>query len=258
MSATGRRGIAEGLAVAALAVAAGLTVSADQIRLKDGKDIDGTILQKDGDDVIVRLPRASVEAVNGKLLPPPVTAGAVAPEFTAVDFAGAPQNLAGYRGHVTLLQFWASWCPHCRADLPLLKELATQYKDKGLRMLTVSIDQKLDDLQQFLVREQVPYPVISTLSQPTLPDLYESQGVPGYFLIDGKGKIVKVWRGSLSEGSATGKAELRDLLAQLLPSDESAASAKPVEPLSTVKPATPAASTLDTKSHRLAKHSKTS
>ena len=231
MKRQGRKIIGAAWAVLALMAANDVVmpVDAEQIRFKDGKEIDGMILQKDGESVIVRLPRESVQAVNGNALPPPVTVGSMAPDFQAVDLGGAPQNLADYRGHVTLLQFWATWCPHCRSDVPFMKEVQARYQDQGFKMLTVSIDQKLDDLQRFVVKEQLPYPVISALSKPELPDLYESQGVPGYFLIDQQGKIANLWRGSLSEGQAAGKTELRDALAKLLPADQPAASMKPID-----------------------------
>ncbi|MBI1992495.1 MAG: TlpA family protein disulfide reductase [Candidatus Omnitrophica bacterium] len=208
------------LIVLALVAGASTLVGAEEIQLKDGTKVSGTVLQKDDESVYVQLPRASVESVDGKPLPPPVAAGTTAPAFEAVDLAGAPQSLAANKGHVVLLQFWASWCPHCRSDLPYLKELATKYPKKGLRVLTVSVDQELDKLQAFLQKEQVPYPVIHAAAYPSLPERYEMQGIPGYYLIDAKGTIAKVWAGALTEGPAAGKAELEGLLDTLLKTSE--------------------------------------
>lgn len=190
--------------------------TAEEIQLKDGTKVSGTVLQKDDESVYVQLPRASVESVNGQPLPPPVAVGTAAPAFDAVDLAGAPQSLAANKGHTVLLQFWATWCPHCRSDVPYMKELATTYEKKGLKVLTVSVDQELDKLQAFLQKEQLPYPVITASAYPSLPALYEMQGIPGYYLISATGTIMKVWRGSLTEGAATGKTELETLLSTLL------------------------------------------
>lgn len=190
--------------------------TAEEIQLKDGTKVSGTVLQQDDESVYVQLPRASIASVDGQALPPPVTVGTTAPDFDAVDLAGAPQSLAANKGHVVLLQFWASWCPHCRSDVPYMKELATTYEKKGVRVLTVSVDQELDKLQAFLEKEQLPYPVIKALDYPDLPARYEMQGIPGYYLIDAKGTILKVWRGSLTEGAASGKTELDTLLSTLL------------------------------------------
>jgi peroxiredoxin len=190
----------------------GQEASADQIRLKDGTEVSATLIRTDGESVVVQFQRSSIDTVNGQPLAPPVTAGAVAPAFKIVDLAGTTHSLADNRGHVTLLQFWASWCPYCRSDLPMMKQLFTQYQDKGLRILTFSVDQDLDALQAFIRNEQVPYPVVHVATQPSLTELYEMRGIPAYFLIDADGKITQIWRGSLT---AT-KADLEDALARLL------------------------------------------
>jgi len=190
----------------------GLPAHADQIRMKDGTKLSGTVLQRDGEHVVVLLPRASVESVDGQALPPPVIAGSPAPEFTAVDLDGATRSLAENRGHVTLLQFWASWCPHCRSDLPLMKKLFAQYREQGLRLLTVSVDQDPAALQTFIQKEQLSYPVLSAVAHPALPDLYETQGIPAYFLIDADGTIVKTWSGSVTERPS----DFEDVLTRLL------------------------------------------
>lgn len=196
----------------------GAAARGDEITLKDGTTVSATIVQKDAESVFLELPRASIVSVNGRPMSPPVAAGVAAPEFTATDLSGATHSLASYRGQVVLLQFWASWCPHCRSDTAYLKALSTRYGSRGLRVVTVSVDQDLAKLKAFLQKEQIAYPVIAALDAPALPELYEAQGVPGYYLIDAKGVIAKVWSGSLSEGGAHGQAEFDALLATLLPS----------------------------------------
>ena len=210
-----RRTVFLNVALTVVSLVMGSAASAEEIKLKDGTQVSAKVLQKDGENLILMIPRASIDAVDGKPLPPPVAEGTAAPEFAAVDMAGNAHTLAENRGHMTLLQFWASWCPHCRSDLPYMKELATKYRDKGFRVLTVSVDRELDKLQAFLQKEQLPYPVISAVSYPALPESYETQGIPGYFLIDAKGTITKTWRGALTEGAATGKTELEGVLAAL-------------------------------------------
>ena len=209
---------------ACLFAAAGITaVHADQIRLKDGTEVSATLLDTDGESVVVRIPRTSIEAVNGRPLPPPLVAGAQAPDFTAVDLQGTTQTMAQNRGHTTLLQFWASWCPHCRSDLPLMKKLFTSYQDKGLRVVTVSVDQQLEGLQAFVRDQAIPYPVIAALTYPSVPELYESRGVPSYYLIDAEGNIAKTWSGSVTER----KGDFEEVLTRLLGIPEAAAAPAP-------------------------------
>ncbi len=63
-----------------------------------------------------------------------------APSFTLPDIAGAEQSLAEYRGKVVLLNFWASWCPPCRAEMPQLEALYRALKDRGFVVLAVASD----------------------------------------------------------------------------------------------------------------------
>ena len=193
-------------------------VAAEQIKLQDGTEFSGSILGRDGDRIVVGLPRASVVAVDGESLPAPVTAGAAAPAFSAVDLSGATQSLGASKGEATLVHFWASWCPHCRSDVKLMKELFARYQGKGLRIVTVSIDQDVNKLTQFVKDQQIPYPVVSAYQDPDspnaqLPELYEAQGVPAYYLVDAKGMIAKTFSGSVTEG----KKDLEDDLQKLLP-----------------------------------------
>lgn len=170
---------------------------ADQIKLTDGTEVSGTVLQRDGDSLIVELPRTSVQAVNGQPLPPPVVEGAPAPVFEAKDLAGQPQRVAG-EGPVTLVQFWASWCGFCRSDLPTVKQVFSTYHGKGLRIVAVSIDDDTDALQRFVQKEQIPYIVVAAKDYPAIPDQFETRGIPTYFLIDRHGTIARIWRGSVT------------------------------------------------------------
>jgi len=190
------RALAGGMA--SLVLLGSQTALADEIKLKDGTTVSATVLQRDGEQVILQVPRAAIETVNGAPLPPPVVAGAPAPLFTAVDVAGVTHALAENGGRPTLLQFWASWCPHCRSDVPLVKRLFAQHQER-LRLLTVSVDQDVDALRTFIQQEQLTYPIISTSSHPALPDLYEMQGIPTYYLIGADGAIVQTWSGSVTE-----------------------------------------------------------
>lgn len=190
----------------------------DKIRFKDGTTLSAILLQKDGNRAILQVSRDTIATVNGQPLPPPVVEGAKAPDFSATDLSGATHTLSNNLGHVTLLKFWASWCPHCRSDVPYMKRLFAQFskeKDPKLRIITVSVDQDLNALKQFIEKEQITYPVISAMAHPELPERYETQGIPTYFLIDVKGLIAKTWSGALTEGDVQRKVELERLLADL-------------------------------------------
>ena len=211
------------LAVPRASVAA-IDGMADQVRLQNGTEFPAILLRKDEQQVLLALPRSSVATIDGQPMPPPVIAGSKAPAFTAVDLNGVTHALEGAGSRATLLQFWATWCPHCRSDLNLMKQLFTQYQGQGFRLLTVSEDQDLDKLRSFVTSQSVPYPVIPTAgpsasSQSALPDLYPTQGVLGYYLIDAKGVIAQVFSGSVTERPQDLEGAVKRLLAAAGPSD---------------------------------------
>ena len=179
-------------------------VHAEKIKLKDGQQFEGQLLQKDADRVLLAVPRNTIDTIDGNSLPAPVVAGSKAPDFMATDLQGKSHTMSGNNGQITLLQFWASWCPHCRSDLNKMKEVATT---KGMRLLTVSIDQKPEEVKALIEKEHVEYPVILSKDYPKIADEYEAQGVPGYFLVDANGIVRKTWSGSLTEGFNTDFAE---------------------------------------------------
>ena len=104
-----------------------------------------------------------------------------------------------------------------------MKKRFTTYQEKGLRILTVSVDRDPAQLQQLIDQQQVPYPVIPDSGQFRLPDLYESHGIPGYFLIDPHGVITGVWRGSVTETPQDLEIRVIESLGLTAPAPQSAA-----------------------------------
>jgi len=203
------------VAAGAILPAVSRSAGAETITLKDGQEISGTLVDDGEEGVAVILPRSAIAAVDGQPFQNPP-----APAFIAVDVKGAKHSVPDSKSRVTLLKFWASWCPFCRSDIPLMKELVEQYRDRGLRILAVSVlERDPEQLKALLQKEQLPYPVIPTVGdgvsaeQAAIASLYKFQGVPAYFLIDANGAIVKRFSGALSRRKADLEAALTPLLA---------------------------------------------
>jgi peroxiredoxin len=93
-------------------------------------------------------------------------------DFTVKDMHGASVRLADYKGKVILLNFWATWCPPCKAELPGIIELYDQYKDKGLVILGVSGDDDAETLRAFADEWKIKYPMIVGRDETALFDAY--------------------------------------------------------------------------------------
>lgn len=95
-------------------------------------------------------------------------------------------------GHVTLLDFWASWCVPCRQEIPFLKDLYQKYHNLGFDIISISLDKKQDAWLKAINTENMPWPQISDLKAwdgPVTQD-YGIQAIPFVFLLDQQGDIV--------------------------------------------------------------------
>jgi len=121
--------------------------------------------------------------------------GSTIPDFA---YPGPNENiisLSSLKGKFVIVDFWASWCGPCRKSIPKLKELYTEYKSKGLEIISVSIDTDDDAWRKAMIDENMPWlQVLSPNKDKTLKD-FNIQGVPTLFLIDRNGKIVEKFTG---------------------------------------------------------------
>jgi thiol-disulfide isomerase/thioredoxin len=103
------------------------------------------------------------------------------------------------KGNYLLIDFWASWCGPCRKSIPKIKELYALYKNKGLEIVSVSIDTDDKAWRGAMADEQMPWKqVLSPDKDKTLKD-FNIQGVPTLFLIDRQGRIVQKFTGYSSK-----------------------------------------------------------
>jgi thiol-disulfide isomerase/thioredoxin len=121
-------------------------------------------------------------------------ADAGAADFNLQDMNGRNVKLSDYRGKVVVLDFWATWCPPCRASIPGLEKLHKTYKDKGLVVLAVSLDQGgWDDVKTFLSEYGVTYTVLQGTDD--VSELYQVRTIPMILVVDKAGKITKRYLG---------------------------------------------------------------
>ncbi len=117
-----------------------------------------------------------------------------APDFTLPDASGHPVRLSSFQGKVVLLNFWATWCPPCRTEVPWFQEFHMRYGGDGFVALGVSVDESWQPVRAFLEQTLVTYPVMVDSGE--VAGLYgHLKALPATLLIDRKGRIVKVYTG---------------------------------------------------------------
>jgi thiol-disulfide isomerase/thioredoxin len=90
----------------------------------------------------------------------PWTAGKPAPRLELTDLTGKTWSLAALRGQVVLLNFWATWCEPCRAEMPSLELLAQKFEQDGLLVLAVNYQEALPAIRRFLEAQPVTLPIL--------------------------------------------------------------------------------------------------
>jgi peroxiredoxin len=151
------------------------------------------IVGRRGQTFGVQLSRALVDAPPRRALPPmPPQVGEQAPTFTATDIEGRSVRLEDLRGRPLLLDFWASWCPPCRASAITLKRFADQFGDK-LVMVGVSLDQDRSTFEAFVYNNHLPgYQIHDGGPSGPITTLYGAAtvGIPFSVLIDPDGDVL--------------------------------------------------------------------
>ena len=121
-----------------------------------------------------------------------VSVGGIAPNFKAKTPDGAELALYDLRGHVVLLDFWASWCGPCMAEMPNVKEIYAKYHDKGLEILGVSLDSDKEAWVNCIQKNGLAWRHVSSLSKFDCPiaKRFRVTGIPRMYILDESGKIV--------------------------------------------------------------------
>lgn len=132
----------------------------------------------------------------------PARAGAAAPALEAPVLHGATSlggeplshlSLAKLRGRVVLVDFWASWCPPCRAEMPILKALSARFPRERFTVVGASVEPP-EDARAFAAKEALPWPVVDAQGAAAA---WSVSSLPHLFLVDGAGVLRGQWLGQV-------------------------------------------------------------
>lgn len=141
--------------------------------------------------------------------------GDPAPDFTLPDLVagGTDFTLSDLRGKTVYLDFWASWCAPCLRSLPLYNELYLKYRDQGLEIIGVNIDNPVEDGLEFLEDTPLDFKTPSDVNG-IVPEMYSILGMPTSFLIAPDGTITMVHVGFRDGDLEIVESAIVDLLAK--------------------------------------------
>jgi peroxiredoxin len=111
-----------------------------------------------------------------------------APDFVLTDIDGNQYRLSDYRGQVVIINFWATWCPPCRAEMPSMQRAWQQLEKEGTLMLGINVGEDEDTIFQFTANYPVEFPLLMDQDSRVI-NQWPVRGLPTTFVVSPEGKI---------------------------------------------------------------------
>ena len=119
----------------------------------------------------------------------PVKGQPAAPDFELKDIDDNVHRLSDYRGKVVIVNFWATWCPPCRFELPSMEKLWQAVREKQVVMLAINVGEDADTIFTFTSDYPVTFPLLMDRDS-SVTQAYPVLGIPTSFIVDPQGRVV--------------------------------------------------------------------
>jgi cytochrome c biogenesis protein CcmG/thiol:disulfide interchange protein DsbE len=116
-------------------------------------------------------------------------------ELNLLTLDGKEVKLSDYKGKVVLINFWASWCPPCKEEMPILEKVYQKYNDKNFVILAVNMDTSEGAMREFLEKNRYSFPIVRIKGEAGL----NLPGLPTSYLVDKEGSVKKIRLGVYRE-----------------------------------------------------------
>ena len=164
-----------------------------------------------GDDAAAREARLAAIRAQTQVAEGLSKAGQPAIDFQVVTHKGGTLALSELKGHVVLLDFWATYCRPCAKTIPMLIALQNKYSEQGLMVVGLS-EEGDEKVAPFAQKMGINYTL--AFSTPALVDAYDARGLPSLWLIDQNNRALKHYMGYSPESEQELEAQIQSLLAK--------------------------------------------
>lgn len=127
--------------------------------------------------------------------------GEAAPDFELRTLDGNKAKLSDYKGKIVILNFWATWCPPCQAEMPHMQSFYEQNHNKGIEIVAVNLtssDRGLDKVKEFVNKHHLTFPILLD-EEGTVENMYDTIAIPTTYIIDQEGFITEKITGPVNE-----------------------------------------------------------
>lgn len=139
---------------------------------------------------------SNTRATDFSSIPVPVRFDA--PNLTLQDLTGREQSLSEYRGSVVIVNLWATWCPPCQAEMPILESFFRQHRNAGLTVIGVEDGDPKLQVAAFVAAHGLTFPIWLDPSYQATDDAFKTSNLPTSYVIDRGGKVRLMWIGAIS------------------------------------------------------------
>ncbi len=136
--------------------------------------------------MLLSLPLAAQEAGTGLTQ---LDEAPAAPDFSLLDMDGTVYRLSAYRGQIVVVNFWATWCPPCREEMPSMQRAWEQLRPDGIVMLGINVGEDADTIFQFTADYPVAFPLPMDIDS-AVTGQWPVRGLPTTFVVDPAGRLV--------------------------------------------------------------------
>ncbi|MEX0877611.1 MAG: TlpA disulfide reductase family protein [Candidatus Spechtbacterales bacterium] len=138
--------------------------------------------------------------------------GNIAPDVTLLALDGSKHKLSDFRGQVVFLNFWASWCGPCRAEMPSMQKAYEKLKDEGFIILAVDVGEDKETVEDFMQEFALTFPAFLDEDRETYKAFNKTNGIPQTYIIDRNGIVRFYLSGSTDWSTISGMGKLIEIL----------------------------------------------
>jgi cytochrome c biogenesis protein CcmG, thiol:disulfide interchange protein DsbE len=158
----------------------------------------GLIVLGGASALLLRLPAADESQVATDFAAVPAAVSFKAPSLNLKDLDGAEHALVDYLGQVVLVNLWATWCPPCQAEMPLLQEYYEQHRADGFVVIAIEDGEPAADVIQFARTYHLTFPVWLDPTYIATDQAFKTTNLPSSYVIDRGGQVRLMWFGAIS------------------------------------------------------------